>query len=181
MPTYTSDKILSALYGGALSGIGFAIIFMRGSSTGGTDIIAKIVSLTKPQFSMGRVILISDAVVIVTAALSYRNIDTALYTSLTILTMSFLIDYFVYGADSGKLVMIVTKKPQEIKKQIISQIRRGATQIAAKGAYSDSDTFVLLCAVRLNEVAPLDKIVKSIDENAFLIITNASQILGLRR
>lgn len=178
MPVYTSDKILAALYGGALAGIGFAIIFMRGSSTGGTDIIAKLVSLTKPHFSIGRIILISDAVVIIAASIAYRNIDTALYTFLTILIMSFLIDYFVYGADTGKLVMIITKKPDEIKKQIISHVRRGATQLSATGAYSNSDTYLLLCAVRLNEVATLDKIVKNIDPNAFLIITTASQILG---
>ena len=92
--------------------------------------------------------------------------------------MSFLIDYFVYGADTGKLVMIITKKPDEIKKQIISHVRRGATQLSATGAYSNSDTYLLLCAVRLNEVATLDKIVKNIDPNAFLIITTASQILG---
>lgn len=178
LPAYRGDRLLASLYGGFMCGIGLALIFLRGSSTGGTDIAAKIISARFPRFSIGKMVMMLDAVVILCAAVAYRSFETALYTTLTIFISSKAIDGIVYGADKGKLVFIVTSRPDEIKQALYSSIRRGVTVISARGGYSGSSNSVLMCAVRINEAARLHRAVSECDKSAFMIMTEAGEISG---
>ncbi len=178
LPVYNGDRLLAALYGGFISGIGLALVFLRGSSTGGTDIAAKIISSRFPQFSIGKMVLLLDAIVILISAIVYRSFETALYTTLTIFISSKAIDSIVYGADKGKLVMIVTSMPEKITQAIFDALDRGVTIIPAKGGYKGDDRSMLMCAVRITEATKLHRIVNECDKSAFIIVTDAGEIKG---
>ncbi len=178
LPEYSSDRLLASLYGGFLAGIGLALVFVRGSSTGGTDIAAKIISSRFPHFSMGKMVLLLDAIVIIISTVVYQSFETALYTMLTIFISSKAIDSIIYGTDKGKLVMIVTSMPDEIKQAIFKSLDRGVTVLPAKGGYRGDDRAVVMCAVRINEATKLHRIVSECDRSAFIIVTEAGEIRG---
>ena len=178
LPKYNDDILLATLYGGFLSGIGLALVFLRGSSTGGTDIAAKIISSRFPRFSIGKMVLMLDAIVIIVSTVVYQSFETALYTILTIFISSKVIDGIIYGADKGKLVMIVTSYPNEIKQAIFDSLERGVTILPAKGGYKGDDRSVVMCAVRINEATKLHRIVSECDRSAFIIVTEAGEIRG---
>lgn len=178
VPVYRGDVLLAALFGGVLIGAGLAIIFMSGSTTGGTDIGSKLVRLKYPHMQLGRAILILDFFVLVLAAVVYNNIETALYGLITIFTSTRVIDAVLYGLDVGKMVYIVTSKSDEIAQQIISELKRGATIVQGRGAFSSQERDILFCAVRKSQFYPLKRIVHTIDPAAFLIVTEANEILG---
>ena len=175
---YGGDRLLAALYGGFLSGAGLAMVFLRGGSTGGTDIAAKIISMRFARFSIGILVLLLDAFVILLAAVVYRSFETALYTTLTIFISTRVIDSIVYGADRGKLAFIVTEKPEAVTDSLYSALHRGVTLVPARGGYSKDSRTVLLCAVRVHETARLRRAVKESDGRAFLILTEAGEISG---
>ncbi len=178
VPHYTGDRILAALYGGLVSGAGLAIVFLRGGSTGGFDIVAKIISLKSPLMSVGRVILSFDFLVVVATAIAYGDIETALYTVIALFVSSKAIDGIVYGPERGRLALIVTMQPGKVMTEIFSIVGRGATLIPAHGGWDGNERSVVMCAIRLNEVAKLNKAVRSADEHAFFVMTVTSDILG---
>lgn len=177
---YTDDKLLAALYGGILSGVGLAIIFYRGGTTGGTSLIARNIHKRIPHISMGTVILITDALVIIGATFAYKSLESGLYAVVVIFISSKLIDSLIYGmaGDNGKLAFIITKEHKTITKEIIKTVVRGVTLIDAKGGYDDDDKKVILCAVRPSQVSKVNDIVKELDPNAFIVITTAGAIKG---
>lgn len=177
---YSGEKILAALFGGMLSGTGLALIFYRGGSTGGTDIIGKCIHKRKPHISMGSVILAADIVVIVMAGIVYKSIENALYAVIAIFVSTKVIDNFVYGfsRDNGKLMIIITAMPEEISRVILEQSQRGVTIVDGQGAYSRQKRGVLLCAARPSEVFKIKSMISSADPNAFVIITTATTISG---
>ena len=178
LPQYTGDRLLAALYGGFLGGSGMAMVFLRGSSTGGTDIAAKILSRRFPQFSIGRMVLILDGVIILLVAVVYNSFEAALYTTLTIFISTKVIDSTVYGADRGKLALIVTDSPKEVTDAIYARLARGVTHLSAKGGYRGKERTLIMCAVRVNEAAALHRAIKESDGKAFVIIAEAGEIFG---
>ena len=178
--TYNGEKILAAVFGGVISGTGLALIFYRGGSTGGTDIIGKCIHKRKPHISMGSIILISDIVVIVMAGIVYKSIENAMYSVIAIFVSTKIIDNFVYGfsRDNGKLMIIITSKPEEVSKEILERSQRGVTIVNGKGAYSHQKRGVLLCAARPSEVFKIKMMITSVDAHAFVIITTATNISG---
>ena len=178
LPIYTGDSLLSAIFGGVLSGTGLAVIFVRGATTGGVDIIAKIINSRFPFFSMGRLILVLDAVVVIAAALVYRNIESGLYAVVMIFVQSKTIDWIVYGMDKGKVLLISSQNYREIAFEIMNKMHRGVTILQAKGAYTDKTMPMIMCAVRPFETSSLHKIVKSIDSHSFIITLEAGEIIG---
>ena len=178
--TYSGETILAALFGGVLSGVGLALIFYRGGSTGGTDIIGKCIHKRKPHISMGSIILATDIVVIVMAGIVYRSIESALYAVIAIFVSTKIIDNFVYGfsRDNGKLMIIITAMPDEISKAILERSQRGVTIVDGQGAYSRQKRGVLLCAARPSEVFKIKSMINMADPNAFVIITTATTISG---
>jgi len=177
-PVYSGDVILAAIFGGALTGAGLSIIFLRGGTTGGTDIVALLISKKLRGFSMGRVILLIDCLVIAFAALVFKNIESALYSAISLFVSTQIIDTVLYGLDKGKVLFIVTEKQQEVSKAISESMHRGTTVIHSFGSYTGRKNNIVICAIRPNEVAAAGKVVTESDPNAFVIVGDAHQIIG---
>lgn len=175
---FNGDIILSALFGGILIGLGLGLVILRGATTGGVDIIGKLINSKYPHISIGRVILIGDAVVLILTALCYRDFSGALYSVITIYITSVVLDLVLYGADKGKLIYIITDNGNEISKRILGEISRGVTKIDASGAYTGEKKEMLMCAVRRQEVSLIHTLVKNADKNAFIIVCEAGEIMG---
>ncbi len=178
IPSYTNNPLLAAIFCGVTCGIALSLVFLRGATTGGSDIIAKLVHKFKPNLSLGKVLLICDVVVITISGIVYRNLESMLYASITIFVASKTVDFIIYGSAGGKLLLIVTSKVDEMTEAITQRLERGATILPAKGGYTGEDKNMILCAVRSHEIASINKIVKDVDPNAFTMITNASEIVG---
>lgn len=178
LPAYTANSMLAALYGGLFSGFGLALVFLRGGTTGGTDIAARLINHRSPHVSIGRSFLILDAVVIASSAVAFRSVESALYAVITIFVSSKVIDQMIYGGDKGKLLYIISDCGEKLASAIIKEVKRGVTILNSTGAYTGNKNSVIMCAVRINEVARVRKVVKTIDPKCFLIIGDASEIIG---
>ena len=135
-PSFGIDKILAAVFGGILMGLGLSIIMLRGATSGGIDIIAKLINRRFRHFTVGRIMLMIDAAVIILAAFVYRNIQSALYSVISLYASARVMDMVLYGADKGKLIYIVTNSPEMVCKNITEFLQRGVTVINAKGGYT---------------------------------------------
>lgn len=178
IPSYSGDRLLAAIFGGVFSGAGLALIFLRGGTTGGTDLLARLLSRKFRAIPMGRMILLLDMIVVASTVLVYRNIESALYAVIATYVSTSVIDALLYGSDAGKVLFIVTKNPGEVSKTIIERVGRGVTILQGKGAYTGQDSGVLMCAVRRNEVFRIRDIMVKIDPSSFIIVGDATQVLG---
>lgn len=179
LPAYEGDKILAAVFGGALLGVGLGVIFTRGATSGGTDIMGRLLKKAMPHITMGRLVMICDLCVVLLAGLVYKNIESVLYATIVFIVSSKSIDLVLYGSDSGKMMMIISSNAEEIAKAITSETPRGVSIVPVKGAYTGEEKHMLLSVVRPNEVNKMRKIVRRFDEKPFIIISDASEILGL--
>lgn len=177
-PIYEGNPILAALFGGGLAGIGLGIVFLRGSSTGGGDIITRLIQLKLPHLQVGRIMFMIDCVVLVISALAYRSIESALFGMISIYTGSTLINSVLYGVDKGRMVMIVSDDCRKIAKGISHELSRGSTILKGIGGYSGQDKQVLICAVRNSQFPQLKTLVLQMDPQAFVIVMEASEVLG---
>lgn len=179
-PTYTGNPMLASVFGGLLGGAGLALVFMRGSTTGGTDLVARLLNHRIRFISMAKLMLGVDFVVVLISALAYRSIESALYATISIFVSSRIIDTILYGTDegTGKVMFIVSEKNEQIAKEILNDVGRGVTFLDSRGAYTGREGEVLLCAAWRYEVVKIKDIVRSIDKNAFLIIGDAGEISG---
>lgn len=178
VPVYKGDIILAAVYGGVLSGAGIAMVFMRSSTTGGTDIASRLIQLKVPAMSVGKLILCVDALVLITAAFVYQNIENALYGLIEIFASTSLIDSLLYGLDTGKFMMIMTKRPDEISRGVIERLNRSCTLLEGKGSFTKREQPVVMCVVRKAQYFELKRIVHDIDPKAFMVALEASEIVG---
>lgn len=178
LPAFTIDKVLAAVFGGLLMGLGLSLIMLRGATTGGVDIIAKLINKRFRHLTVGRIILIIDASVIALAALVYKDIESALYSVVSLYVSAFIMDTVLYGADKGKLIYIVTSRPNEVCRDITTLLHRGVTKLTAKGGYTDKERILLLCTVRRYEVAGVYDIINKYDSNAFIVVSDAGEIIG---
>lgn len=178
LPVYRGDLLLASLFGGVLSGAGLGVIFINGATTGGTDIIAKLIGLKYPHISLGKTIFLVDLAIIALGGLVYKNIESSLYAAVVIFVSTQTIDYFIFGVHRSSLILIVTEKGEELRKIITNDIHRGVTVLKGSGGYTNSEKDVLICACYDNQTGKFIKKIKAFDEKAFLIITNAKEILG---
>lgn len=180
LPAYKGDIMLAAIFGGAVSGLGLGLIFSRGGSTGGTDIIAVNINKRLPHISTGRLILLLDVIVLALAAIVYGNIESALYAGITIFVSVKVIDAVTYGTSrgNGKLIFIISDKFETISREIIQKLGRGVTLLDGTGAYTGKNKRIIMCAARPQQVVKITKGVKILDPNAFVVITTANSILG---
>lgn len=178
LPVYKNDLLLSSIFGGVLSGISLGIIFLRNATTGGVDIIAKLIKLRYPHITLGKSIFILDAVVIITGGIIYGNLESMLYAAVTVFVSAQALDYIIYGISRGATIMIISEKSDEIRHMIINDLNRGVTVLKGQGGYSGAEKNILLCACFDNQTQKLIKKIKSADENAFFIVTQSKQILG---
>lgn len=177
-PLYTGDVLLASLFGGVAMGAGLALVFMRGSTTGGTDILAKLIQLKAPHVPIGRMLLILDCFVLLAAAVVYGNIDASLFGLIAMFASAQVMDNILYGLENGKMVHIVSAQNDEIAKDIIAHLNRSATILKSRGAYSGADSNTIMVVVRKTEYFKLKSLVHSHDPNAFMIVTEAGEIIG---
>lgn len=177
-PVYAGDPLLAALFGGLFSGIGGGIVFSQGSSGGGTDLIVKLIRKKYPYVSTGQLVVGINGMIMILAAVVYGNIEAGLYGLIMSFTSGKVVDTILNGADSAMSVMIVSNQPKLISNSIINQLHRSATIISGTGAYNNEDTYMLLCVVRKTEFFKLKRLIREADPCAFVIVNEASQILG---
>lgn len=177
-PQFAMDNILASLFGGILMGVGLSLVLLRGATTGGVDIIAKLINRRLRHISVGRLILIMDAAVILLAALVYKNVESALYSVVAMYASSRIMDTLLYGADKGKLMHIVTEQPDHICRAVNERLHRGITRIPATGGYTGECRTMLICTVRRHEAAAVHDIIHEYDPKAFIIVSDAGEIIG---
>lgn len=180
IPPYRGNPMLAAIFGGCLDGAGLSLVFVRGATTGGTDLVARLLNNRFRFISIGKLMLCVDFVVVTTSAFVYHSIESALYALIAIFVSTRLVDTILYGTDigTGKVMYIISEKSEEITSAILSDVNRGVTILKSRGAFTGRDGQVLLCAVRRYEVSQVKDIVRSIDKNAFMIIGDAGEITG---
>jgi len=178
IPAYSGEKLIAAIFAGVFLGAGLGIILYRGDSTGGTDIIVKLIQRRYRHISLGSIVMITDAAVVAAAAWAYKSIDTVLYGSIMIFVSSAVIDKIILGAQVRKLSLIITAKGEEVTNKLLSQLNRGVTVINGKGGYTKADVSLLICAASASQTIKLKQIVYAVDNSAFIIIANAAETLG---
>lgn len=179
VPAPDTEPFLGALAGGILSGTGMGWVFLHGATTGGADIIARLLKEKFPNLSMGRLIFFVDMVVVTLTGLVFRDLNKALYSAVTMYVASIMVDKLIYGGDATAVAMIVSERYKEIAHRIGESLHRGVTVLAATGYHTGKDRPVLLTAIRKNQVKAMKDLVLTTDPNAFLILQEAHQILGV--
>ena len=178
LSVYAGNRLLAALFSGVFLGAGLAIIYMRGSSSGGTDFLTMSIKKIFPHLSIGRVTMTIDLLVILLGWPVFGNIDSVLYGLITTFVTSTVIDKIMYGLGTGKLLIIITTKSNEIASKIDEICARGSTAIRATGTYTNVERDILLCACSKSEVYKLYSAIYRVDPNAFIMITETSEVFG---
>ncbi len=174
-----NNPLLVCIFGGALLGLGVGLILRRGGTTGGSEVISRLLEKKFPHISVGSLIMTVDAMVILLSALVYKHIENALYAVVFVFVGSQIIDRVVYGGRSGKMVMIMSQKQPEITQAVMTKVQRGVTLLKSQGGYSGMDQNTMLVAVRKDEVFRLRQTVFEIDPDAFLMILTTDEVRGL--
>lgn len=178
LPGLTQHLMMASVFGGALIGMGFGIIFLSGATSGGTDILAALGHKVIPAIDVGKWIFLIDIVIISVGACFFKNIELVLAGILTLFVSVMLVDYIISGANVAKIVYIISEKSELIAEEIISRVERGVTGIYTKGMYGKENRMMLMCVVKRFELQKLEKIVHEKDKNAFLIFAQARRVTG---
>lgn len=173
-----TEPLLASLYGAVLCGLGLGVVFVCGTSTGGSDILVRLLKLRYRNVPIGQISMTFDMVVVVLTGLVFGDVSKALYTGITVFVTSQVIDAVVYRFDYSKVALIISKDYDKIAEAIGKKLDRGATFLHGEGSYSHTPTKVVLAAVKKQQVAELKELVTRIDPNAFIIVQEAHQVLG---
>ncbi|MCR5500931.1 MAG: YitT family protein [Acetatifactor sp.] len=177
-PAITQEPLLAALVGGSLSAIGLGLTFRAGSTTGGSDIIVKYLRQKFPYLKTGIIMMAIDVVVVTASAIVFGDIERALYAGISVGVTSFVLDLVLYGRDGAKLIYIISDHPEEIAKRLLEELDVGVTYLEGAGAYSGKEKQVIFCVLRKPLSPRAEDIVKKEDPQAFMIVTNATEIYG---
>lgn len=178
LPAIKTDPLLAALYGGVMGGIGLGMVFSAGASTGGSDIIVRLLKMKMQHVPIGTITICFDFVVAVLTGIAFRDISRALYSGVAIFVTGQVIDAVVYRFDYSKAVMIVSEQHEAIAKVIMEDLDRGATYLQGEGTYSHKERKVVFTVVKKQQIAELKRLVVEIDPNAFIVVQEAHQVLG---
>ena len=178
LPPITDNVFLAAFFGGTLYGLGIGIAFASGASTGGTDILSRIIQYFLPQFPIGKLLLAVDGVVITASLLVFKDTELVLFGVFALFFSTFCVDWLIRKLNISKIAFVITDKGEEISKYLVSTSPRGVTIIKAIGAYSSGNKKVLVCALKENEVPVFQKKILGIDRDAFIVYSESSQIMG---
>ena len=174
----TRDPLLAALAGGALMALSLGLIFKAGATSGGTDIIIKLLRIRIPHLKTGVLFLVTDATIVTASAVVLKDIDTALYAGLVVIVNSILFDVVLYGRDGAKMLFIVSDCPEAIVKRLLEDLDVGVTYLSGRGAYSEKEKDVVLCVMKKHLSPKAEEIIRQEDPKAFMIVASASEIYG---
>lgn len=179
LPAVTDDRLLACIYGGILTGVGTGILLNVKSSTGGTELVTNIIRSYNAKYTTSKLIIIIDTVIVILNVIFFGEIEIGLYSAITIIIMGKVIDILVEGTNFSKLLFIISEKNDKIAKEIGTNVKRGSTGIYGKGMFKDNSKIVLMCAIGRGDLPKVKQIVKEIDKDAFIIISNAREVLGM--
>ena len=178
-PTATNDPMLASIIGGVIKGAGLGMIYFVGATTGGVDIIAKMVRQQKPHLNFGTIVMIIDVAIIVVYALALHKTESAMYSLIAMFVVSKVIDLALYGIDNSCLCYIISEKSEELTQEIITgTMHRGVTLLDGQGAYSHTPKHVIMCVIKRTQIAQLRRVVRSVDEHAFFVVSDAKNVFG---
>ena len=172
------DPLVATLYGGVLCGLGLGVVFVCGTSTGGSDILVRLIKLRWRHVPIGQISIAFDLIVVALTGIVFGDITKALYTGIAVFITGQVVDAVVYRFDYSKVALIISDHYEQIARQIGQKLERGATFLHAEGSYSQKSTKVVLTAVKKQQVAELKELVTRIDPDAFIIVQEAHQVLG---
>ena len=178
LPPVTENIMLAAVFGAVCYGAGIGMTLIEGASTGGTDIISRLVQAAFPHIKIGSLLLIIDSIVIGASLIVFKEIDLMLYGIVALFVATLAINVLIAKLNISKLAFVVTEKGEEISKSLVSQSPRGVTIIDGIGAYTMDKRNVLMCALKENELPTFQRRVLALDENAFIIFSESQQIVG---
>ena len=178
LPVPDVEPLLGAVYGGLICGAGLGFVFAAGVSTGGSDIVVRLLKLKYRHVPIGVISMSFDACVAILTGIVFRDVNSALYTGIAIFISGKIIDGVVYSFDYSKVALIVTKDYEQVAQTISDKLERGATYLHGEGTYSRKETKVVLTAVKKQQIAELKELVVEIDPDAFIIVQEAHQVLG---
>lgn len=178
IPAYTSDPLVAAIAGGAMFGVSCGILLGRGISSGGTDTITLIIKKYFPHVSVGKTLMLTDALVVLVSTIIFKNIDVAIYSAFTIFCSGQVVDKIVVGMDVAKLIYVITDSPEKIQNHLVEKMDLGVTVLTGKGGFSQTEKGVLMLAVRRTMFSAVLRAVKQLDVNSFVIVQDASEVWG---
>lgn len=174
----TSDKLLAGIAGAVLCGIGIGLIFRCGGSTGGTDIIAKLMRRAVPSIKTGTIFLIVDSIIVTASVFATKHLENALYAGIALVLTTFIIDKVLYGNDEAKQLIIISTDPDKVANALLNDIDAGVTFLNGAGAYTGADKKIILCVVKKQLFHKAKRLVCEVDPASFIIVSNASEIFG---
>lgn len=174
----TDDLLIASVIGGALIGVALALVFKAGATTGGIDIIVKVVRTKRKHIKTNILFLVFDSMVILASWIVFQDMTVAFYAGIAVVTDSIVMDKILYGSDEAKLTYIISTKPAQVKQRIFDELDITATIITARGAYTNEPKELLMVVTRKQMYPKLEEIVKDEDTSAFMIVSSASEIFG---
>jgi len=178
LPPLTENVFLATVFGATLYGFGIGLTLVEGASTGGTDILGRIIQYIFPHMPIGKALLIIDAVVIITSLAVFKTVDLALYGIIGLFISTFAIDLLIKMLNISKLAFVITDKGPEIAEHLTSTSPRGVTLIDVTGAYTNTEKYMLMCALKETELPEFQKKILAFDSTAFIIFSESQQIVG---
>lgn len=174
----TKDPLLAALVGAGLVAVGLGGVFKAGATTGGTDIIIKLLRLRYPHMKTGALFFMIDATIVAASVFVFQDLDRALYAGIAVFVTSFTLDLVLYGRDGAKLIYIISDNAEKITERLLEELDIGVTYVKGQGAYSGKEKKVIMCVMRKQLAPRTEEIVKEEDPEAFMIISSATEIYG---
>ncbi len=178
VPQYQGERLIMSVLGGILMGVGMALIFMRNSTTGGGDILAKLLQKKYPYMHTGYAIMLIDIVIIGFSVLVFRDLDSAIYGIITMVCTTQTIDALLYGMNKGTMVTVISSKNKEIAEEIMEQLGRGTTFLKSVGGYSGKESDALMCVLDRKQFYLVKEIIDYHDPNAFVIVSETKEVYG---
>lgn len=174
----TNDMMLASIIGGGLFGVAMGVMFRMETTTGGMDVIVKIVKQKKPHMRTGQIYMLMDVVVLVGSALAFHNVEVALFAAIAIYVSSIVMDKAIYGGDEATLVYIISDRRKIIAVRMLQELDVGVTMMEGMGAYSNVSTEIIMCVMRRQTLPKVRNILKEVDPKAFMIVSSAKEVFG---
>lgn len=174
----TKDKLLAGIFGGALMAFGMGVIFRAGGTTGGSDIIIRLLRRKFRHLKTSTIFLITDCIIVGVSALVFGNIEAALYAGIALAVNSSVLDFVLYGSNGARMIFIVTERPDEINKVLTEKVNTGSTVIKGEGAYTGREKTILMVVAKKHRFPKIRDAVGAADPNSFMIVSSASEIFG---
>ncbi|MBQ6680570.1 MAG: YitT family protein [Lachnospiraceae bacterium] len=174
----TETPILASLIGGAIMGVGLGIVMRGTGSSGGTDIIIRVMRLRFKHVKTGSFYVMTDFMIILVSAIVFGNLEVALYAAIADVICSILLDRIIYGSDEAKLLLIISEQHEPIAVRLMAEVDTGVTYLSGSGGYTGENKKVLMCALHKSDFTRAREIVREVDPDAFLIVSSASEVFG---